>query len=185
MTAEVDIAIRALQKLGAESITSLDDNSKSAREMKTAFPFVRDAELRKHPWTFAKKRVVLAPLSSAPAFGFTYAYQLPSDYIRIVKQIDDSDYEIEGNELLTDQGTKWNLIYIRRVEDVNDMDPMFREALACALAMELAESFTQSNSKKEYARRSYIETINSARKNNSIMRQAKKIPTSSWVTARY
>ena len=60
MASEVDIANRALQKLGAESIVSLTQDSENARACNLCYEPIRDAELRAHPWNFAIKRASLA-----------------------------------------------------------------------------------------------------------------------------
>lgn len=180
MASEVGIANRALQKMGAKSIVSLTEDSKPGREMNSAYAPLRDAELQAYPWIFSKHRVQLSPDTTTPAFGFGYQYQLPSDFLRIVKHLDDNNYEIEGRMLLTDQGTAWNLIYCRRITDVNSMDPLFRELLASRIALDNMETFTQSKSKKEDAERKYFETLSLAKKTNAIMRQAQGLPSTSW-----
>lgn len=184
MASAVDIANRALQKMGAKSIVSLTEDSKSARETNRAFDPIRDALLQEYPWAFAKKLKVLPELTTTPAFGWAHKFQLPPDFLRIIKQPDENAYEIIGRELFTDQGSSWNLMYIRQVTDVNDMDPLFREALACRLAYDLMENFTQSRSKKEAAYTMYMDAIKSARKASAMLNQPRAIPQSSWLTVR-
>jgi hypothetical protein len=46
---------------------------------------VRKAELRKRHWSFAIKRAALPALADAPTWGFGYAYQLPTDYLRLMQ----------------------------------------------------------------------------------------------------
>lgn len=184
MASAVDIANRALQKLGAKSIVSLTQDDKSAREMNRAYEPLRDAELEVHPWAFAKTRVTLPELSDAPAFGFAAQYQLPSDFISVYRRKDDPEWQIEGGKVLTDQTGGLNLIYIRRVTDVNAMSPLFREALAARLAYDLAESFTQSTSKKEAAAAMYDFAIKQARQRNAILNPAEELPTSGWLNTR-
>ena len=84
MASVVDICNRALQKLGAESITSLTQNTENARACNSCFEFLRDAELRAHPWNFAIKRAQLAADLTPPEFGYDLRYQLPSDYLRLL-----------------------------------------------------------------------------------------------------
>ena len=51
----VDICNSALQKLGAASILSFQDNSREARQCNIAYDSNRRSELRKHDWNFAIK----------------------------------------------------------------------------------------------------------------------------------
>jgi len=100
---QVDVANGALIRLGvADPIVSLDDDTKPARLCKNRIEPAKKALLRYHPWNFAVKRVVLANLSTEPAFGYTYQAQLPSDFLRVV-QVDDrrTSYRIEGPTLLS------------------------------------------------------------------------------------
>jgi len=115
MASQVEIANRALTKLGAARIISFDDDNKQARAVKSMFEIVRDAELRAHLWSFSVKRVSLAALSTTPTWGFDYEYQLPSDYLRLVQvndvypgpSLDDyrnasvAEYVVESRKILT------------------------------------------------------------------------------------
>ena len=79
---DVAIANLALQKLGSGHITSLSQDDPSARAVNACYEQIRDMELRKHPWNFARKRTTLAPDATTPSFDFDYAFPLPSDCLR-------------------------------------------------------------------------------------------------------
>jgi hypothetical protein len=76
----------------------------------------RQAALRAHPWKFAIKRATLTPTTTPPPFGYLYAYNLPSDYIRKVTVGNDyygnlkQKIEIENGQILAEGGsdTQWN-----------------------------------------------------------------------------
>ena len=56
MSSEVQIARLALQHLGDRyDITSLNEASPEAEQVKLVFDNVRDMVLREHPWKFARK----------------------------------------------------------------------------------------------------------------------------------
>jgi hypothetical protein len=189
MASDVDICNRALQKLGAERITSLTQDSENARECNVAYAAVRDAELRAHPWNFAIKRTQLAYDSTAPAFGFSYAYTLPSDCLRLLPpdvayNYNSHDWQIEGRKILTDDGAPLNIRYIARIEDTTLFDALFVESLACAIAQELCEKITQSNSKGQMIRNDYVMAIRSARKQNAFENISAEPPTDAWITCR-
>lgn len=184
---ETLICNRALQKLGAARITSRTENSSEARACNTVYELLRDAELRAHPWNFAGKRVQLAAESTVPSFGKAYQYPLPTDFLKLRE--DDvptysRDWIIEGKKILTDEGGPLNVRYTKTVTDVTEMDPLFIEALACKMAIEMCEELTQSNSKKESAKDDYKIAIKEARRANAFDRIAQASPEDEWITVR-
>lgn len=134
----------ALAKIGESPITSLDDKSKKARDLRALFDLKRDDLLRKHPWRFAIKRVNLVQDSEDPISQFSNQFLLPSDLIKIVGVTCTNDrYAREGNKILTDDSTV-ELLYIFRNEDVNSWDPSFVTVMAHFLAYDLAWSIKGS-----------------------------------------
>jgi hypothetical protein len=189
MSSFVDICNRALQKLGAERITSLTQDSVNARACNLAFEPVRDAELRAHPWNFAITRTTLAEDATAPEFGYTAQFTLPSDCLRLLppdpaSNITDLDWQIEGRKILTNEVSSLEIRYIKREEDSNQYDSLFTEALACALAMELCEELTQSNTKAQTVREDYKRVMREARKLNAFENISAEQQTDTWLTVR-
>jgi hypothetical protein len=84
MASVVDICNGALNQLGATTILSLTEDSKNARLCNSRFTQVRDAVFRSHPWNCLQKRQELAADTDAPAWGFSYAYTLPADCLRLL-----------------------------------------------------------------------------------------------------
>lgn len=198
MSSVIEVANAALTKLGSARITSLDDDVKAAREINARFEAVRDDELRAYRWSFCVARAQLAALATAPSFGWTYQYQLPSDCLR-VDQINDqfpsavidnyisaelTDWVIEGGKILTNIGSPLRLRYCARIDDPNAWDPSFREALACRLAVELCEALTQSNEKRRLAWEEYQQAIKRAVRANAIERHPIQPPDDSWIFSR-
>ena len=129
-TSVVQIVNNALIKIGASAILTLTENSEAARAANLIYEQIRDACIRDHVWNFAIRRVELAQNSTAPAFEFSYQYNLPSDCLRVLRMEDmGMYYKIEGGKLLTDEGTA-KILYLARVEDVNLFDSLFGEGLA-------------------------------------------------------
>ena len=67
----VSIANLALISLGADTIMSLDEDSKPARLINNIYEFIRDEVLRSHPWNFAIRWASLAQLSETPTNEYT------------------------------------------------------------------------------------------------------------------
>jgi len=189
MASEVEIANRALQRLGAKSITNLSDDSRNARAVNLAYESVKLSELRKHPWSFAVKRAQLAASSTTPLFTKSNAFPVPSDFVRLLSQdpedlMNSNDWQIEGINIVTNDDAPLEIRYIYDVTDPNIMDPLFREAFAAKLAEELCEEITQSNTKKADAFIAYKEIIAEAKRVNAIEKTAEDPPEDKWVTVR-
>ena len=199
MAADVDICNLALQKLGALRIAALTENSRNARSCNNLYTRVRDAVVRAHPWSFAIKRVILAPSVTPPAFDYLYSFPMPVDCLRILPPNDnDLDWKPEGRNILTNSlrgsailpvGTAASsvpqlaLIYIAQITDPNQFDVLFIEAFAAMLAYEMAEEITQSNTKKSDQMVNYKYWIAEARRANAFENLAGQPPEDTWVTA--
>ncbi len=149
-TTETDICNRALGRIGQERIMNLSDSGAGARACQLHFSGTRDEVLRSHRWNFATGRTALSRLLDTPAFGWTYQYSLPADFIRALEVNDTEDgtgcpWTVEGGNLLTNEATV-NLVYIRRETNVAKWDALFQEALTLKLAMKLSTVLRGSSS---------------------------------------
>jgi hypothetical protein len=198
MASQVEIANRALTKLGAARIISFADDNKQSRSVNSMFSVVRDAELRAHLWSFTIKRDSLPALTTTPAWGYDYEYQLPPDCLRLLEvddiypgpNLDDyrnantQEFTIEGRKILTNKDAPLKIRYVSRVADTTQWDATFVEAFACRLAMEMCEDLTQSNSKKESVKDDYNTAIMMAIRANAIELPPQDLPDDSWVMSR-
>lgn len=139
MASKVEVANLALSMIGEPAIISLSDNDQGAKLANLWFDTARDAVLEDHLWNFAMARTTLAKAGSAPAFGLDNKYKLPNDFIRLAHFDVESQpyYQVEGEYILTDSDNP-ELIYIRRVTNMNLWPAAARVALAARLAHEIA-----------------------------------------------
>ena len=145
MASIVDICNGSLNQLGATTILSLTEDSKNARLCNSRFTQVRDGLFRTHPWNCLQKRVELAADTTAPAWGFTSAYTLPADCLRLLRILDyDSNYKVEGRKILSNTSSM-KILYIGRVTDPNEYDESLRETLSAALGADIAFAVTSNN----------------------------------------
>ena len=145
MASTVDICNGALNQLGATTILSLTEDSKNARLCNSRFTQVRDAVFRSHPWNCLQKRVALAADTTAPAWGFKFAYTLPADCLRLLRILDyDSNYKVEGRKILSNTSSM-KILYIGRITDPNEYDESLRETLSAALGADIAFAVTSNN----------------------------------------
>lgn len=189
MASVIGICNSALVKIGARTITSLTEGSKNANLCNEQYAKLRDEVLRAHSWNFAIARAKLGRLVEAPAFGFANAYQLPSDFLRAVAVHDNPDgagavpYQIEGQRALSDAEELY-LRYVRRVEDPNAFDALFREALAYRIGAELAVPIAQSTTLHEQMQRLSDRALRRARGVDAQENFPEALPDGSWTTAR-
>ncbi len=188
-TSYVSICNLALQKIGGARIAELSEASKNARECNACYEHVRDKELRTNKWKFTLSRVTLAPSSTSPDFTYKYAFPLPHDCLRpIFPARLGLDWKVENHDgvpsILTNDGDTLQVRYVQAVTDPTMFDPLFVEAYACSIALQICESITQSNSKKEAAERAYIHAIREARRLNAIEIGPYKQPVDEWLAAR-
>lgn len=74
----------ALRLIGASQINLQSSESSPVNSLASAvFTGVLRNVLSEHPWSFAIKYFELSLLSTVPLIGYAYAYQTPSDCIRI------------------------------------------------------------------------------------------------------
>lgn len=157
MTSKVSICNTALINLGADTIISLTEDTKQARDCNVVYDVIRQDLLRGHPWNFAIKRQQLAATVADPVFEFNNQFNLPSDSLRILKVFDEtSEYKIEGDKIISDQ-TPLKVVYIRNEEDVALFDSNFSYLLSLGIAAEIAYSITGSTQQASLMRQRYIQ----------------------------
>ena len=200
MTSTVDIANYALNSLGANNISTFDENSKPARLVNQRYNSVRDNVFRQHPWNCLIRRVELPRESDTPAFDYTYQYALPTDpfclrvlefsngtltfpYDNMTSNSGGPVYVIEGRKLVTDEGIA-KIRYIGRVTDPQEYDAGLIETLASALAFELAYAITGSNTVKQIMAAEYTDKLKAAKFVDATEGAPQKIEASDFLQAR-
>ncbi len=118
---------------------------------------------RTHPWNCLQTRLELAASTIAPAWGFTYAYTLPTNCLRLLRVLDyDSNYKVEGRKILSNASTM-KILYISRITDPNEYDELLRETLSAALGADIAYAVTSNNTTSQNMILSYQEKLRDAR----------------------
>ena len=163
MASQVQIVNLSLVMISEETITAMSEDIKAARIATVVWDIARRETLRAHPWNFAVSRADLAQLSTAPAFEYTYQYQLPTDCLRAINLYDTSSkWEVEGRKLLCDDGT----VYLRYIADVTDtaqFDALFSGALARRLAAYLAFNLSNNRTLAAEMDKAFKEAVSLAR----------------------
>lgn len=146
MASKIDICSNALQLIGDEPINSFDEPGAGPKVADALYLTTKETLLSSHPWSFALKQQLLNRLSQIPdkKTGFSYAFQLPSDLIRIWNIQDHSDY-ILINGLLYSNRKELLCTYIYDVAE-SALPPQFTKALEYALASDFAIAITENQS---------------------------------------
>jgi hypothetical protein len=199
MASETGIVNIALARIGVERISSLDsDTVKPARVARDLFDEARDELLRSGTWNFATRRASLSKVSGfTPAFGFDYAYTLPSDFLRVmsVHPVDSVERQVRYQiENISDGGTPKTVLlsnsnnlylrYVAQITDVNRMSPMFRSLLAQKLAVDLGHALDRSNGQIEMHERKLGQMMARARAVDGVEDWPEAFSAGSWITSR-
>lgn len=183
----VKIANRALQKMGASRISSLTEDSANARTINAAFEIVRNAELRRYPWSFALARGSIAADPSGPTWGDWNRYGQPNDFLALVRDDEtglDVDWKIEGRYILSRDVSPLEIKYVSLVTDPTQFDALFVEVFASRLAMETVKEVTDSTTDAETLRDRYKDEVAEARKVGAIEKGAQAYNDDTWILAR-
>jgi hypothetical protein len=148
----VQICNLALMKFGNLSITSITaPTNKEERSCSVFYPLMRDEMVVAHPWNFAMKRAdISAQLADTPSFGYDYAYQLPTDCLRVWELVDSkAEWVVESGQLLVSQDSEIYIRYIRQVLDPGLFSPSFVNCLATRLGAELAGKLSDDKAMRQ------------------------------------
>lgn len=145
MASDISIASNALLLIGDNPINSFDDEGAGAQVAKAMYHETKTQMLSEHPWSFATKQQRLNRLVQTPDIltNYQYAFQLPTDLIRIWNVQDHSDYMLVG-DLLYSNATELLCTYIYDVEETQ-LPPHFVKALQYELAADFAIAVTEDN----------------------------------------
>lgn len=85
MSSDINIASNALVMLGDVGINSFDDGGAGADTMKVIYPVIYKALLTRAYWTFNRRKQKLNRLSQTPLNDWQFAFQIPTESLRIQK----------------------------------------------------------------------------------------------------
>lgn len=160
MSERIDVCNKALSMLGEKPITSIDEDSNNAQQLKIHYQTARDACLEAHEWSFAIQRFVPSPLSIAPVYGATYQFPVPPEILRVLTVENPNTYGGSFNSITLQQHQQVDWVYergmilcdeeviycrgIRRVEEEGRFSQLFVETMSAKLAALIAINLTGS-----------------------------------------
>lgn len=181
---DVSICNSALLKVGAQQISSLLDNTRESNICQAQYPILRDEVMRAVPWRFALEQLTLSvPSGTAPSFGYTTAYDIPGNVLR-VWQVDTNPWTEIGNQILCDKPDGINCLAIFQNTDPTAYDAQFAESVAWRLAMEIALALVQSVPLKQEMEKSYDKSLALARSSNAVIGTPERLIADFWSNSR-
>lgn len=179
--APTDIANLVFTRLGVSQVQNVETSSNdNARTYNRLYPLMVEAVLAEHFWNFATARKTLEATQDTPLYGFSHAFSLPSDMVRLIStNLEDYiDFKVERSFLYTNKDTV-NITYVSRevAEDPTTWDILFLEALVAKIAFEMVLATTQNEQLKNDLYVEYQEKLKRARNVDSRSMSSPRVDT--------
>jgi len=157
MNAPEQICNLALSRLGCKNTVSSISDPKSPEERlcKIWYDSCRQIALKKLAPNCALGRKIVPKLSTAPVFGYAYAYQCPTDCLKVLGigdiQDKENNYAVEEGKILTDEDYEngMNLRYVKNLTDVSKFSIEVILAISAEMAEKMALPLAQDEKKLE------------------------------------
>lgn len=187
----------ALRHLGERKLSALTETGKSRRVLDGIWDggWI-DRVLEGADWQFATRAIEFASDPDVePAFGLTYAFSKPTDFVRTAAVASDEYFHCPLNEY-TDEGAYWyadiDPLWIKYVSndaafgaDLSRWPPSFVEYAALWGAHKACKAITQSDSAREELQKDAKKALLVARGRDGQLEPTKFLPASSWTQARH
>jgi len=144
-TSAIQISSNALILIGHPPIASFEEPGAGAIAAANLYEQSYRNMLTMYRWRFASKRAELARLTEAPTNGFQYQYQLPNDLLYLTKKDLNTDYEIYGDKMYTNDSIV-KIDYLYRVDE-DQLPPYFVKAFEFFLAMQFSIPVTGNSTR--------------------------------------
>ena len=156
MATDISMASNALMLIGEEPINALSENTAAENLYSSTYEYV----LTESNWSFAMKEQYLSRLTATPATetGFQYAFQMPSDCIRMWAVMPASlNYRIVG-DLLYCSADKLLARYIYKVAE-SALPAHFVKTMEYKLAADFAMSVADDAQKAQLFEQKYAAAL--------------------------
>lgn len=146
----------ALAQIGERRIAAIvSPTTQSEITMAALYDQARQGLIAKFIWPFAKERVLCNRITTAPLFDYSDAYQLPNDFITLLRIGEDESckykYDIQGKTLLLNNKNAATLKvrYQKDIEDVNTWSVLFRSVMPLEIALLACYQYNKKESTVE------------------------------------
>jgi len=183
----IDICSRALILVGAEPITSFEDDTTEALIAGNMYEDIARTNLTSTRWRFATNQAVLNRLTDVPTGRFDAAYQLP-DYLFVhavtVRNLQ-IEYNIYGNKVFCGASPNDELVvdFTFRADEAG-WPSYFSLCVEYAMATVFATALIRDTSLSSLMSTQYDFLIAKARSTDSQQQTTRKVTTSRFITNR-
>ena len=193
---DIKIINRALIKMGENPISSINELP-LGRLVQLVYDDIRRSLLSMYIWRFAVKSAKLAPLDEKPQTLHKYVFQLPSDYLIMIKKGDfykfpdlrdlkttaREQYEIMGDKIEANLNPL-KIYYVGDITETKIYPPLFKEAFAAKIAAELTVKIHQNMNLRQMLESDFVNYISLAVQNNDIIQDTQSLGDDTWVAVR-
>jgi hypothetical protein len=181
---DVNICNSAALKVGAEQMSSLQDNTRTSNTCALLYPILRDEVMRAAPWRFALRQGNLGvPSATPPTFDYQAAYDIPSDILR-VWQVRTNPWTEIGGQIFCNKADGIDILAIYQNTDPTSWDAQFAEALAWKMAAQIALSLVQSVPLQQEMTKGYEKCLAEARSTNAVIGTPERLIADFWSSSR-
>ena len=186
---DLQLCSRALILCGANTISSFGEETAEAEIAGALYDSTRDALLSAHRWQFCTGQRRLNKLADRPAADYTFAYQLPNDFLAAISLGDAARpggaggaYRILQTRIETDLDGVI-LTYTFRADE-STYPPYFNQALISGLAAAFAFPITESNTRAQMMAARAARDFQQARRIASQQQTPPVLPTDTLIAVR-
>lgn len=158
MASKIDMVSNALILIGDQPVNSLDGNDRRQVVANNLYKSIKETELSKTRWGFARRKAVLAKTTGTPEDDeFDSIYQLPTDMLVLIKTKPTTNYRIYGDKMYCniDTNTTFSIDYVANVSE-SEFPPYFVDVMQYALARNFATSIRDSAAARQEMTTEYL-----------------------------
>lgn len=166
-TSKIDLISAALVLIGDKPVNSLTGNDRRQQVANALYDSVKEAELSKHRWGFARKKAQLSLTTETPVDDeWQSIYQLPTDLITLIKLKPNVNYQVLGDKVYTNLSQALYCDYIYNTSE-SEFPAYFTKLMQYALAVEFSTSIRDSSAAQANMASLYNDTARMARYTDS------------------
>ena len=187
----------ALAHLGERKLVTVTDDDESRHALDLHYDRALRYCLEQGLWNFALRTVqVDSSAALAPALGYTYAFEQPTDWIRTAQVSADENFTRPLDDFSEEGGNIWyafvDPIYVQYVSDdagygldIGAWPETFTEYVGCHLAVRVAKRLTAAGAADLAELRKEEKRLRiDARAKDAMNQVAGRMPAGTWVTSR-
>lgn len=196
MATQLSLYNEALLVLGERKLASLDEDREPRRVLDTVWDHnALNYVLEQGQWNFAIRSAKLEyNPSMEQAYGYRYAFEKPSDYVRLTALCSDEYFNTPLTGYATEAGfwfAELDEIYIKYVsndtsfgKDFSIWPETFTRYVAHYLAFRAVKRLTQSQADKDDIEKDMKKVLLDAQSKDALDQPTEFLPTGRWVKSR-